>query len=89
MAGVGWQPAPEFNLKSNPVGEGGAMRLLVLCFLVTACSKGETRRPDTTERQRDSVIGASQLPGAAGVRGALRAGDSAAARNARLDSLDR
>jgi len=65
------------------------MRLLVLCFLITACNKGETRRPETTERQRDSVMGASQLPGAAGVRGALRAGDSAAARNARLDYVDR
>jgi len=65
------------------------MRLLALCFLVTACGTAESRRPAPTERQRDSVVGASQLPGAAGVRGALRAGDSAAARNARLDSLDR
>jgi hypothetical protein len=65
------------------------MRALVLCLLITGCGTGETRRPHATERQRDSVIGASQLPGAAGVRGALKAGDSAAARNARLDSLDR
>jgi hypothetical protein len=65
------------------------MRALVLCFLIIGCGTGETRRSEATERQRDSVIGASQLPGAAGVRGALRAGDSAAARNARLDSLDR
>jgi hypothetical protein len=65
------------------------MRAFVLCFLIIGCSTGETRGPEATERQRDSVIGASQLPGAAGVRGALRAGDSAAARNARLDSLDR
>jgi hypothetical protein len=35
---------------------------------------------------RDSVIGASQLPGAQGVRGALRVSDSAASRRAREDS---
>ena len=40
-----------------------------------------------TERERDSIIGASQLPGARGVRGALGASDSADARNARLDSV--
>lgn len=40
-----------------------------------------------TQRQRDSVIGASQLPGAQGVRGALRVSDSADARRARQDSV--
>ncbi|MGH7583587.1 MAG: hypothetical protein ACREL5_10210 [Gemmatimonadales bacterium] len=44
-------------------------------------------KPPLTERQRDSVIGASKLPGAAGVRGALRAVDSSTARNARYDSI--
>ena len=39
-----------------------------------------------TQRQRDSMIGASQLPGAQGVRGALRVSDSAAARRAREDA---
>jgi hypothetical protein len=65
------------------------MRAVLLCFLLAACSTPESRRSEATERQRDSVIGASQLPGAAGVRGAVRAADSAAARNARIDSLDR
>ena len=40
-----------------------------------------------TDRQRDSVIGASGLPGAQGVRGALEASDAAAERAAILDSL--
>lgn len=55
----------------------------------SACSQGEDAEPgsDMTQRQRDSVIGASQLPGAHGVTRALGAADSAAARNARLDSL--
>jgi hypothetical protein len=60
--------------------------------LVCACGggTGQASRPDTlTRRQRDSVIGASSLPGAQGVRGALRAQDSAAARNRRLDSIAR
>lgn len=68
-------------------------RLFVLLTLVTACSAGGTgnaNRPDTlTRRQRDSAIGASGLPGAQGVRGALQAQDSARDRNARLDSIAR
>jgi hypothetical protein len=42
-----------------------------------------------TQRERDSVLGASRLPGAAGVRGALRVSDSAAARRAVEDSAAR
>jgi len=53
------------------------------------CGKGDANpRPDTlTRRQRDSVLGASQLPGAQGVRGALRAADSAAARRAQEEAV--
>jgi hypothetical protein len=40
-----------------------------------------------SQRERDSILGASQLPGARGVRGALDASDSAEARKARLDSI--
>lgn len=68
-------------------------RLVVLVTLATACTgggKANAGRPDTlTQRQRDSAIGASGLPGAQGVRGALGAQDSARARNARLDSIAR
>lgn len=66
--------------------------LVLAVVLWSACAggSGQANRPDTlTRRQRDSAIGASNLPGAQGVRGALRAQDSAAARNARLDSLAR
>lgn len=38
-------------------------------------------------RERHEAIGQSSLPGAAGVSGALGASDSAAARNAALDSV--
>jgi len=62
---------------------------LILCVLLVACAKGQPSgraAGDTlTRRQRDSVLGASRLPGASGIRGALRAQDSAAAQNARVD----
>ena len=64
--------------------------LLVLTLAACGGGNGQANRPDTlTRRQRDSVIGASKLPGAQGVRGALQAQDSARARNARLDSIAR
>lgn len=47
------------------------------------------RRSAEQQRTVDSTIGASRLPGAGGVQGALRASDSAAARARRLDSLAR
>jgi hypothetical protein len=56
---------------------------------VAACSGGAQQRHPRDERARDSVIGASQLPGAQGVRGALRTADSATARRAREDSIAR
>jgi hypothetical protein len=61
----------------------------VLLLVALGCSSPErepTDDPDTL-RARDSTIGASKLPGAAGVRGAIRAADSASARRAREDSV--
>jgi hypothetical protein len=64
---------------------------ILSCVILAACAKpaksGQRGRDTLTERQRDSVLGASRLPGAAGIRGALRAQDSAAAQNARADSI--
>jgi hypothetical protein len=65
---------------------------LVVAVVAGACSDGPsdqaTLRADSmTQRQRDSVIGASRLPGAQGVRGALEASDAAAARAAAADSI--
>ncbi len=65
-------------------------QVLVFGLLIgsASCGGGESavHRDSLTQRQRDSVLGASQLPGAQGVRGALHAGDEAAARRAREDS---
>ncbi|HEX7051966.1 MAG TPA: hypothetical protein VF188_17290 [Longimicrobiales bacterium] len=66
--------------------------LLMAVLVLAACSGGRTEgeeaaRPELTQRQRDSIIGESSLPGAQGVKGALEASDAAAARAARLDSI--
>lgn len=54
---------------------------------LAACRSDEAEpRSALTKRQADSAIGASGLPGARGVTRAMNAADSAAARNARLDS---
>lgn len=61
----------------------------VLLLAALGCSSPERAPADDpdTLRARDSAIGASELPGAAGVRGAIQAADSAAARRAREDSV--
>ena len=60
---------------------------LALC----ACSSGQDQPAldRLSQRERDSVIGASKLPGAPGVRRALEAADSATARRRTEDSLAR
>jgi hypothetical protein len=62
---------------------------LITVFSLGACTKEQApARPAMTQRQRDSAIGESKIPGAQGVRGALRVQDSAQARNSRLDSIN-
>lgn len=55
-----------------------------------ACAKdeGDVKR-DLTRREKDSILGESQIPGARAVKKTLTAADSAAARQARLDSAER
>lgn len=65
---------------------------LAIAFGMFACGKKEEpapAQPRTAEQQRkiDSTVGASGLPGSRGVQGALRAQDSAAARQKMLDSI--
>jgi hypothetical protein len=75
---------------STPFGVAKMRRIRLMVVgltVVGACGRQQSNvKQATTERERDSVIGASRLPGATGVRGALRVADSAAARNARIDS---
>lgn len=63
-----------------------AMGLVLLAC--AACGGDEPPpRAEMTQRERDSVIGQSNLPGARGVQGALEASDTAAARQRRADSI--
>jgi hypothetical protein len=58
-----------------------------LAVVLSACGGQKPPPKPTTQRQRDSAIGASGLPGARGIQKALQAQDSARAQNARLDSI--
>lgn len=66
---------------------------VLLAVLFAACSKHETpamQNADTlTQRQKDSVVGASGLPGSQGIAKAQKAQDDANARTARSDSITR
>ena len=65
-------------------------RLISIVLIVVGCSSNDTAANDRdtmTQRQRDSVLAQSGIPGAAGVGKALSAADSLRARNARLDSV--
>ena len=63
-----------------------ATALLLGALGCSGATKAGAGLDTLTVRQRDSVLGASQLPGAQGVRGALRVTDSAAARRTREDA---
>jgi hypothetical protein len=68
------------------------LKVLALALLATACSgagdQDATTAQDTlTRAQRDSIIGASSLPGARSVQRAIDTRDSANARARALDSL--
>jgi len=64
--------------------------MTVLCVALVACGGSKPKRApgDTlTTRQRDSVIGASRIPGASGITRAMQAQDSENAHTARTDSI--
>lgn len=64
----------------------------VLILTIPACSDGsagsDAPADSLTQRQRDSVIGESGLPGARGIRSAQKASDALDERAGRLDSLE-
>ena len=71
-------------------GAAIAAKVLLLSLLAAACSGSDAPANDRdtmTQRQRDSVLAQSGLPGARGVGKALSAADSVRARNAQLDSI--
>jgi hypothetical protein len=60
--------------------------LLLLALPLASCKSTVTAGTGHTERERDSIIGQSKVPGAAAVQRALTVSDSAARRGARMDS---
>jgi len=64
--------------------------IVALTIGVAGCAKDEPdARRDLTQREKDSILGASQIPGAKAVKRAMTSADSAAARQTRLDSAER
>lgn len=61
--------------------------LFVLLPLLGGCSADHKTSTGRTEREADSVIGQSALPGASGVKKAMESQDSARARAAALDTV--
>jgi hypothetical protein len=66
--------------------------LTIALALLAACSGGRSAKSTTagdslTERQRDSILARSRIPGASGVGSAMRAADSASARIRATDSV--
>lgn len=61
--------------------------ILLLSLLATACTSGHKTSTGRTQREADSVIGQSKLPGAEGVQKAMSAQDTARARAAALDTV--
>ena len=66
-----------------------AVILTIPLFILVGCSEKQDKgksRPRLSERQRDSTLAESKLPGAKAVGKAMTVADSASARAARLDS---
>lgn len=70
-----------------------AIAVLAAAVLLTQCSKpndtAANNRDTMTQRQKDSVLAQSRMPGAAGVGMALKTADSLKSRQAALDSASR
>ena len=66
--------------------------LIIVLILLAACSDGKSAksaadRDSLTERQRDSILAQSRIPGARAVGSAMRAADSTSARVRASDTV--
>jgi hypothetical protein len=62
--------------------------LVVTVGFMLACGSGDTSQTDTlTQRQKDSILANSKIPGARGVGSAMRAADSTNAKVLRVDTV--
>ena len=63
---------------------------MLLASLATACGKDEpATKPVLTQRQKDSILAQSTIPGAKAVNKALKTADSASARQYGIDSTEK
>jgi hypothetical protein len=62
--------------------------LIAVGLALTACAKdnADETKTELSQREKDSVFANSQIPGAKAVKKTLSTADSAAARQARIDS---
>ena len=67
-------------------GAAGQSMMLVALSLLAGCSADHKTSTGRTERETDSVIGQSSIPGAGGVKKAMDSQDSARARAAAIDT---
>ncbi len=60
----------------------------LLSLALVACAKDDTVQSSSTrtEREKDSILAGSQIPGAKAVKKTMTVADSAAARQARIDT---
>ncbi|HYU52179.1 MAG TPA: hypothetical protein VEK37_04515 [Gemmatimonadaceae bacterium] len=66
---------------------GITILVAALCLVSAACSKEtEQTRSTLSQREKDSILAGSQIPGARAVKKTMTTADSAAARQARIDS---
>ena len=68
----------------------GWCAIAVLLLLAAGCGKGpgeDSTRSGLTQRERDSVLAESPLPGARGIKTVLTVADSANARTDKLNDL--
>jgi hypothetical protein len=61
----------------------------VLAASLSACAGEPDERANLTQREKDSILAGSQIPGARAVKRSMSSADSATARQTRLDSADR
>jgi hypothetical protein len=78
------------NSHLSRAGISAAAWAATILLVLAACGSGnKPAQAPVSQRQRDSILGASTLPGARGVSKALTVQDSAARRKAILDSIAR
>ena len=84
MGGVAVESSRGFV--SRPAAAVLVLAGFAVLLAFAGCAKSEVAHRELTERQRDSILGKSVLPGASVVTRALSASDQAASRASSMDA---